>query len=110
MIRITELRMRMPISARMPRMATKPIGELLASSAMTTPMMASGATAKTRNSRWKDCNWIIKIVAMMNSISGSHGGDRALRLGAFLDRAADLDVIAGRQGRVEFLQPRAPVG
>ena len=38
---------------------------------MTTPITASGATAKTRNRRLKDCSWIIRIVAMMNSISGA---------------------------------------
>ena len=61
---MTELRMRMPISASTPRMATKPSGAWLGSSAATTPMSASGATAKTRNSRWKLCNWIIRIVAI----------------------------------------------
>ena len=30
------------------------------------------------------------------------GGDRALRLGAFLDRAADHDLVAGRQRLCEF--------
>ena len=54
----------------MPRMATKPIGEWLGSRAATTPISASGATANTRNSRLKLCSWIIRIVAMMNSISG----------------------------------------
>ena len=38
---------------------------------MTTPISASGATANTRNRRWKLCSWIIRIVAMTNSISGT---------------------------------------
>ena len=61
----------MPISASTPRMATKPIGAPLGSSAATTPISPSGATATTRNSRWKLCSWIIRIVAMMNSMSGT---------------------------------------
>ncbi|MNE58893.1 hypothetical protein D3C80_1539530 [compost metagenome] len=53
---MTEFRIRIPISANMPRMATKPIGALESSSAATTPISAVGATAKTRNSRLKLCN------------------------------------------------------
>ena len=52
-------------------MATKPIGAPLGSSAATTPISASGATANTRNRRWKLCSCSIRMVAMMNSISGT---------------------------------------
>ena len=55
-IKITELRIRMPISASTPRIATKPRGAPLGSKASTTPINASGATANTRNSRWKLCS------------------------------------------------------
>ena len=51
-------------------MATKPSGAPLGNRAATTPIRASGATAKTRNRRWKLCNWIMRIVAMTNSING----------------------------------------
>ena len=52
-------------------MATKPMGELLESKATTTPISASGATAKTRNNREKLCSWIIRMVAITNSMSGT---------------------------------------
>ena len=39
--------------------------------ATTTPIRPSGATATTRKSREKLCSWIIRIVAMMNNISGT---------------------------------------
>jgi len=50
-IKITELRIKMPIKASTPRIATKPRGAPLGSRAMTTPIKASGATANTRNNR-----------------------------------------------------------
>ncbi len=68
---MTELRIKIPISASTPRIATNPSGAPLGSKAMTTPIKASGATANTRNSRWKLCSCIIRIVAMMKSISGT---------------------------------------
>ncbi|MNL17964.1 hypothetical protein D3C87_1390870 [compost metagenome] len=54
--RITELRMMMPISARMPRIATKPIGVPVGTSASTTPIKPSGATLATRNIFCTLCN------------------------------------------------------
>lgn len=63
--------MMMPISARIPRIATKPIGVPVGSNAATTPISPSGATLATRNSFCTLCNWIIRKVAMRNSISGT---------------------------------------
>ena len=48
-IRITELRMIIPLSAMMPRIATKPIGVPVGNSASTTPIRPNGATLITRN-------------------------------------------------------------
>ncbi|MNG06826.1 hypothetical protein D3C84_900950 [compost metagenome] len=69
--RITELRMMMPISARMPRIATKPIGVPVGTSASTTPIRPSGATLATRNIFCTLCNWIIRKVAIRNTINGT---------------------------------------
>ena len=49
-INTTELRMILPTSANTPSMATNPNGRLLMSSAIATPMMASGAVSITSNS------------------------------------------------------------
>ena len=52
-IRITAFFAIMPISARMPRIATKPSGRLNTSSASTTPIRPSGSMATTMASRRK---------------------------------------------------------
>ena len=48
-IRITELRMIIPLKAMIPRIATKPIGVPVDNKAATTPIRPSGATLITRN-------------------------------------------------------------
>ncbi|KAF1068139.1 MAG: hypothetical protein GAK45_01452 [Pseudomonas citronellolis] len=63
--------MMMPISARIPRIATKPIGVPVGSSAATTPINPSGATLATSSIFCTLCNWIIRKVAIRNSISGT---------------------------------------
>ena len=63
--------MMMPISASTPRIATKPSGWPVGSSAATTPISPSGATLTTRNSFWKLCSCSISTVAIRNSISGT---------------------------------------
>ena len=69
--RMIELRIRIPISARMPRIATKPMGTPKGTSVATTPMRPRGAAAKTISDRRKLCVWIITSVAMISSISGT---------------------------------------
>jgi len=69
--RIREFRIRMPIKARIPRIATKPSGAPLETKAVTTPIRPNGATSTTRNARWKLCIWIMIIVAMAISIIGT---------------------------------------
>jgi GntR family transcriptional repressor for pyruvate dehydrogenase complex len=49
----------------------------------------------TRNSRWKLCNWIIRIVAMSNSISSTTAMMGGLALATRLHRAAIGDHIGG---------------
>ncbi|MCY1175481.1 hypothetical protein D9M73_157230 [compost metagenome] len=63
--------MMIPISARIPRIATKPMGVPVGTSAITTPISPSGATLATRNSFCTLCSWIIRKVAIKNSISGT---------------------------------------
>ncbi|MNJ71836.1 hypothetical protein D3C77_684280 [compost metagenome] len=64
------MRMMMPINARIPRIATKPMGVPVGTSARTTPIKPSGATLATRKSFCTLCNWIIRKVPIRNSISG----------------------------------------
>ena len=63
--------MMMPTSASTPRIATKPMGVPVGTSASTTPISPSGATLATRNIFCTLCNWIIKKVAIKNSINGT---------------------------------------
>lgn len=61
----------MPASAIVPRIATKPMGVWVGSSAATTPIRPNGATLTTRNSRWKLCSCIIRMVAISSSVTGN---------------------------------------
>ena len=83
-----------------------PCGASLGNSAATTPIRASGATAKTRNSRWKLCSWIIRSVAMANSISGATAAIGAWALLLSSTAAADGNLIAGGKFFGEFLHFR----
>ena len=60
----------MPISATMPRIATKPSGVPVGSSAATTPIRPSGATLITRKSFWKLWSWIIRMVSITKIMTG----------------------------------------
>ena len=70
-IRITELRMIMPISAITPSSATKPNGRSSNSSAAATPAMPSGPVRNTSIERLKLCSCSISSVKTMNSITGT---------------------------------------
>jgi hypothetical protein len=61
----------MPISASTPRMATKPSGAPLGSSAATTPIKGQRRHRGDEEQREKLCSCSIRIVAMTNSISGT---------------------------------------
>jgi hypothetical protein len=52
----------MPMSAKAPKIATKPSGLPETRRAATPPMTPKGAALTTRNRRLKLCNWIIRIV------------------------------------------------
>src|SRR4029077_8841526 len=69
-MRMTELRAIMPTSASTPSIATKPIGFWATSSAATTPMRPRGATLSTSKTRWKLCNWNIRMVKTSTAIAG----------------------------------------
>ena len=47
--------------------------------------------------RWMLCSCIISSVSMTTSISGKTASIECWPLRRFLDRAADLDAVAGRQ-------------
>ena len=70
-MRITELRMIMPISAITPSSATKPNGRFSSSSAAATPGRPSGPVRNTSIAREKLCSCSISKVKMMNSITGT---------------------------------------
>ena len=97
----------MPQSAVMPRIATKPSGAWNMSSAATTPISPSGAVRNTMNIREKLCSCSIRIVRIVTSITGKTASERTVGLVAFLDGAADVDAIAGRQLRFDVLQHAA---
>ena len=69
-IRITELRMIIPLRAMIPRIATKPIGVPVGNSAATTPIRPRGATLITRNIFWKLCSCTIRMISISMIISG----------------------------------------
>src|SRR6516165_7965242 len=95
--RITELRMIMPLSAMMPRIATNPIGVPVGNSANTTPIRPSGATLITRNIFWK----LLQLHYQNNQHQHDHdrkdGDYRVQPLGALLDCAAGFNRVALRQ-------------
>ena len=71
MIRTTELRTIIPISATTPRRAINPRERPDISNAATTPMIPNGAALRARKRSWKLCNWNIKTVNIESSISGT---------------------------------------
>ena len=99
MIRITELRIRMPISASTPRIATKPSGAPLGSSAATTPISAERRHRDHQEQPLEALQLHHQDRRHHEQHQRHHGRDRALRLGALLDRAGDRDRVAGRQRR-----------
>ena len=76
--RITELRMIIPASAMIPRMAMKPIGVLVVSIAMATPMRPSGATLITIAICRKLPSWTMSAVSIRAIISGNWASKAAL--------------------------------
>ena len=87
----------MPISASTPRMATKPSG------APARQQRRDHADQAERRHR-DDQEQPLEALQLHHQDrrhdeqhQRHHGGDRPLRLAAFLDRAADCDRIAGRQ-------------
>jgi hypothetical protein len=76
-MRMTEFRMIMPLSAMMPRIATKPNGVPVDSNAATTPISPNGATLTTRNSRWKLCNWTMRMLAISSRVTGNTAATEA---------------------------------
>ena len=70
-IRITAFLAIMPISARMPRIATKPSGRLNSSSAATTPIRPSGMMNSTIARRRKLTSSIIMNSSISSSIIGT---------------------------------------
>ena len=66
-----ELRIRMPTSARIPRIATNPIGTPNGTSVATTPISPSGAAAKTMAASRTLCICAMTSTAMMSSINGT---------------------------------------
>ena len=76
-IRMTEFRAIMPLSASTPRIATKPSGACASSKAATTPMSPSGATLSTSSTRWKLCNWNIRMVSTSSIIAGTTASTEA---------------------------------
>ena len=85
-IRMTAFLAIMPISARMPRMATKPSGRLNSSSASTTPIRPSGTMLSTMASRRKLSSWNISTISISTIISGTTANTERLRVRALLDR------------------------
>ena len=71
-----------------------------------TPISPSGAVSTTSSTRGKLRSWIISTVNTTSMNSGTPGVDRGLALGAFLDRAADLQQITRRKLRAQRLQLR----
>ena len=70
----------MPLSASTPRIATKPSGACASSRAATTPMIPSGATLSTSNTRWKLCSWKIRMVSTTSTIAGTTASTEAFAL------------------------------
>ena len=96
----------MPASAIRPSSATKPNGLPAISSAPVAPIRPSGAVTNTSARREKLCSWIISSAEHDHRHHGEDGGERAVRLGALLDRAAGLDAIAVGQRVLDRLQQR----
>ena len=69
-----------PLSAVMPRMATKPSGAWNMSSAATTPISPSGAVSSTMNIFEKLCSCSIRIVRIVTSITGNTAARALLAL------------------------------
>ena len=57
----------------------------------------------------KLCSCSIRIGRIVTSITGNDRRERLVRLVAFLDGAADVDAIAGRQLRLDVLQHAARI-
>ena len=81
--RITELRMIMPASAMMPSVAMKPIGVLVVSSAVATPMRPSGATLITMASWRKLPSCTMSTVSIRVIMSGNWASRAALLCALF---------------------------
>ncbi|MNP02892.1 hypothetical protein D3C76_947570 [compost metagenome] len=94
----------MPISARMPRIATKPIGVPVGTSASTTPIRPSGATLATRNIFCTLCSWIIRKVAIRNTINGTTWliGPWALALSSTVPPVATLYPAGNEAAKVSM--------
>ena len=97
----------MPLSAMTPRMATKPSGAWNSSSAATTPISPSGAVRNTIDISEKLCSCSIRMQQDRHQHHRRDRHQRRVRLVAFLDRAAHIDAIAGRQLRLDLFQRAA---
>jgi hypothetical protein len=77
---MTEFRAIMPPSASTPRIATKPSGACASNRAATTPMSPSGATLSTSSTRWKLCNWKIRMISTTSNMMGTTASTEAFAL------------------------------
>ena len=105
-MRMTELRIRMPISASTPRIATKPSGAPLGSSAATTPISAERRHRDHQEQPVEALQLDHQDRRHDEQHQRDDGGDRPLRLGAVLDRAGDRDVVAGGSASRELAHAR----
>ena len=107
-IRITELRITMPTSETMPRMATNPIGA----------PESKQRRGNTDQRQWRGREHKEQTLEALQlhhqdgdhdeQHEREHGEHAGLGLGAVLDRAANNHVVARRQLRLELPQARSP--
>ena len=106
-MRITALRAIMPISARMPRIATKPSGLPEDQQRRDNADEAHRNDAQDQGQAAETVQLSHQEQEHQEQHQGHLGEDRGLRLRAFLDGAAGVDAIAFRQACVELLDRRS---